>query len=374
MRILLFADWFEPAFRAGGPVRSAINLVQFLQQNHEVFVFTSDRDLHATIPLSNIKIDEWQRRNGLQVYYHTPGKMTFRVVRSVIDNVKPDRIYLNSMFSNMFIPLWIAYQSGKVILAPRGMLKPTALSHKPLKKFLYCAFLRFLGIERHICFHAADALEVAEIRTVFPHAGKVIAAPNIPVSITSALPTLHKQSGKLSILFVARLHPIKNLDFLIHVLHDIVDHIDLHIAVVREDAAYLEACMHLANKLPLNITVQWHFDLPPASILQLMQTVHLFVSPSKGESFGHAIFEALSVGCPVLISDQTPWKNLLPQKAGMELALDKDLFREGLDHFITLDNHAWQQFRQGALDLARRYVSGMDLEKHYNTLFDVHAS
>jgi glycosyltransferase involved in cell wall biosynthesis len=104
-----------------------------------------------------------------------------------------------------------------------------------------------------------------------------------------------------------------------------------------------------------------------------LQTVHVFVLPSKGESFGHAIFEALSLGCPVLISNQTPWNNLLAQNAGIDLPLDIVLFRKGLEHFITLDDHEWQQFRQGALALARRYVKGMDLEKNYNLLFDFHA-
>ncbi len=373
MRILVFADWFEPAFKAGGPVQSVVNLAHFLQQNHEVFVFTSDRDLHDNFPLQDIHVGEWQHRNGIQVYYHAHGKMTFRLVRSVIEKVNPHRIYLNSMFSNMFIPLWIAYQSGKIILAPRGMLKPTALSHKPLKKFLYCSFLRLLGIERRICFHAADILEGAEIRKVFPYAGKVITAPNIPVAITSALPPLNKQIGTLRLIFVARLHPIKNLDFLLHALINVSAEIELHIAVVREDAAYLEACMHQAEKLAANVSVQWHFDMPPVSILQLLQTVHVFVLPSKGESFGHAIFEALSLGCPVLISNQTPWNNLLAQNAGIDLPLDIVLFRKGLEHFITLDDHEWQQFRQGALALARRYVKGMDLEKNYNLLFDFHA-
>jgi glycosyltransferase involved in cell wall biosynthesis len=374
MRILVFADWFEPAFKAGGPVQSAINLVQFLRQNHEVFVFTSDRDLHDTFPLKGICVGEWQQRCGIQVYYHAPGKMTFRVVKSVIDKINPDRIYLNSMFSNMFIPLWVAFQSGKIILAPRGMLKPSALSHKPLKKYLYCSLLRVLGIERYICFHAADTVEIAEIRKIFPNAGKVIAAPNIPVAISTDLPILHKQSGRLNMAFVARLHPIKNLDFLLKLLHTAAGFIELHVAIVREDLAYLDTCMQLAEKLPANITVKWHVELPPASILDLLKTTQVFVLPSKGESFGHAIFEALSVGCPVLISDQTPWKNLLDRKAGMELSLETDAFKEGLDHFIALDDQAWQQFRQGALRLARDYVSGMDLEKKYNLLLGIYAS
>ena len=36
-----------------------------------------------------------------------------------------------------------------------------------------------------------------------------------------------------------------------------------------------------------------------------------FLLPTGGENFGHAIFEALSCGVPALISDRTPWRDLL---------------------------------------------------------------
>jgi hypothetical protein len=36
----------------------------------------------------------------------------------------------------------------------------------------------------------------------------------------------------------------------------------------------------------------------------------LFLFPTLGENYGHVISEALASGCPVVISDQTPWRNL----------------------------------------------------------------
>lgn len=49
---------------------------------------------------------------------------------------------------------------------------------------------------------------------------------------------------------------------------------------------------------------------------------HFFFSPSKGENFGHSIFEAFSHRLPVLISDQTPWKSLEQLSIGWDLKLD----------------------------------------------------
>jgi len=337
--------------------------------SHEIFVFTSDRDLHATAAFAGIVSDKWQKQDNINVYYYSPGKMTMGIIRKNLTLVAPDRIYLNSMFSNMIIPLWLAYQSGKVIIAPRGMLKASALAHKPFKKYVYCLLLRLVGIDKHVTFHAADAGEEVEIRKVFPLVRSVFTAPNIPVQITPALLPENKQEGHLRILFSARLHPIKNLSFLLSILNEVEGDIDLVIAVIREDPAYFKLCQQMAENLPEKIKVSWHCDLTPAEVLQLIQKVHLFVLPSKGESFGHSIFEALSVGCPVLISDQTPWRNLLTCKAGADIPLVDNLFLEAINTFVNLEDSRWQEFRRGALQKAKLYVEEMQAEYYYDKLF-----
>ena len=50
-----------------------------------------------------------------------------------------------------------------------------------------------------------------------------------------------------------------------------------------------------------------------------LQASHLFALLTLGENFGHAIGEALRAGCPVLISDQTPWTDVVATGAGVVL-------------------------------------------------------
>lgn len=374
MRILIFTDWFEPAYKAGGPVRSVVNLVRHLSHHDEVFVFTADRDLDDLEPFDDIDADQWITREGFKVFYASKGRMTFSLVRKVIRDINPNWIYLNSMFSNMIIPLMVAFQSGKVIMAPRGMLKPSALSHKYLKKFFYCAFLRLMGIEKYIRFHALDLQEVSEIRKIFPNAGEIKVAPNIPSKISSHTEWLEKKPGKLIILFSARLHPIKNLDFLLGLMKGVEGEVDLKIAIIREDEAYYRECLSLSEKLPANVSVTWMMDLPTDDIVKLLKTVHLFVLPTKGESFGHSICEALSVGCPVLISDQTPWKALLQRKAGMELPLQQGLFVEAINLFVEMTTEEWTSFSEGARKMYNEYMNKSDPALHYQKLFSRHES
>ncbi|NBT16058.1 MAG: hypothetical protein EBS95_06885, partial [Chitinophagia bacterium] len=112
MKILIFTDWFAPAYKAGGPVRSIVNMVNLLKKDHAVYVFTKDRDLKDTQPFQNIAQDEWMEADGFRIYHYAPGKMTLAKVRSVVQEIQPDRIYLNSMFSNMFLPMWVAAKKG----------------------------------------------------------------------------------------------------------------------------------------------------------------------------------------------------------------------------------------------------------------------
>jgi glycosyltransferase involved in cell wall biosynthesis len=99
------------------------------------------------------------------------------------------------------------------------------------------------------------------------------------------------------------------------------------------------------------------------------QEFDYFVLPTKGENFGHAIFEAMAVGCPVLISDQTPWTNLEQKNAGFDLPLEIDLFTKCIQHFIEMNYAEWKAYQQGALGFADAYMEKLDVKKQFNALF-----
>jgi glycosyltransferase involved in cell wall biosynthesis len=41
--------------------------------------------------------------------------------------------------------------------------------------------------------------------------------------------------------------------------------------------------------------------------------------PTLNENFGHSILESFCAGCPVIISDQTPWNGLQAIKVGVNV-------------------------------------------------------
>ena len=58
LRILIFIDWYIPAFKAGGPIRSVFNIVTQLSDVFEFYIITGDRDLGDLIPYPDLKLNE----------------------------------------------------------------------------------------------------------------------------------------------------------------------------------------------------------------------------------------------------------------------------------------------------------------------------
>ena len=371
-KILVFCDWYRPAFRAGGPVQSIVHLVERYSNEYDFFVFTSSIDLGGVRVVESSECGIWLERYGCRIQYNASGRLSMGVVRSIIQEVNPDWIYLNSMFSNMFFPLMAAYKSGKVILAPRGMLRPSAMAYKFMRKRAYLFLLRMLGIDQCIRFHATSEEEVNWIHSVFPQAQSIHIAPNISFPLPLELPKVEKEMGHLRIAIVGRMQSIKNIHKALEYIQQVEGRIAIDIFATPDDPHYRRQVFAWVSSLAArSIQVKVHEECRPEQVYEHLMRSHLFVLPTKGESFCHAIMESLSCGCPVLISDQTPWRNLSQDHAGLDLPLNNDVaWVNALRAFVCMDNDQWQQYRQGARKRAERYVKTSDLDVKYQSLFE----
>ena len=127
-KILIFSDWYLPAYKAGGPVRSISNLVSLLQGSAELFILTSDRDLGDAQPFEDVSLDVWiDLKPQTKLCYISIENQNYEYLKSKILEVNPDVVYLNSMYSKVFslYPLWFLLKNNdecRWILCPRGML------------------------------------------------------------------------------------------------------------------------------------------------------------------------------------------------------------------------------------------------------------
>lgn len=95
-RILIFIDWYLPAYKAGGPIRSVVNLVELLNDKFDFYIFTSDKDLGDKEAFENIKTDTWIEKSNASVFYASA--VSKKLVNKIIDDLQPKSIYFNSLF------------------------------------------------------------------------------------------------------------------------------------------------------------------------------------------------------------------------------------------------------------------------------------
>lgn len=377
-RILLFVDWYEPGFKAGGPIQSCLNIVKKLQDRYEFYIFTSDRDLGESTPYPHISVNCWiTGSKGEHIFYASPDFLKLQNITDVIHAVQPAVIYFNSMFSKYFtlIPITAikrAQYRGKVVLAPRGMLQAGALQQKGIKKKFFLYLFRLSGRAKKIVFHATDKQEKKDILKFLPNANEVVVAENIPNSDHSDFIYREKRTGILHMIFISRIHSKKNLLYLLELLSrsQFTGTINLDVYGVVDDISYEHRCRQLAARLPQNIQVHFKGALANTLVFDTLHKYHLFVLPTLGENFGHAIFEALSSGTPVLISDQTPWRNIEKEFAGWDISLQQpDRYVMVIDKMLKMDEQAYSQWTKGARLYAERFLTDFDFVSKYSVLF-----
>jgi glycosyltransferase involved in cell wall biosynthesis len=376
MKILLFADWYEPGYKAGGPIRSCVNFARNMREDYQVFVFTSDRDLGSADAYPAIRTDAWiELQEGLSVYYCSPEMLSWQNIHRQMDIILPDFMYFNSMFSLKFTiyPLLIGrlHKRDQVtILSPRGMLRESAIRFKTRKKKLFLNGLRISGLHRGIRFHATDQTETEDIYKYFGGSSAVTMVPNFPGAIADDLPIPIKIAGDLSMIFVGRIHPIKNLDFLLEVLKEVSPRVRLTIVGSMEDEDYWEKCKRIISALPDTVKVEYAGEMANRELQTVAAKHHIFALPTSGENFGHAIFEALALGRPVLISDQTPWRGLQAAGAGWDLPLNEPgFFRAAIGQAGAWGQEDYKKWCGSTREYIKNYIAGLNLKDEYQKLF-----
>jgi glycosyltransferase involved in cell wall biosynthesis len=369
-------DWYEPGFKAGGPIRSCVNFAQHMKNNYEVRVFTSDRDLGGKEAYPTVQTDKWLVLDGVFIFYGSPQQLSWKAILNQIKTLRPDYIYLNSFFSRYFAvyPLLmkrIGSIKAPIILAPRGMLKKTALQFKPGKKKIFLWLFKAFRFPALIQFHATDTTEAEDITRYFGNAAAVTLISNFPGVQKIFVEPRVKEIGSLKMIFIGRIHPIKNLYFLLESLQKVTANIQLTIAGILEDQQYWQRCNELIESLPTNIAVSFLGDVQHSALENLLYEHHVFVLPTQGENFGHAIFEALSAGRPALISNETPWKNLAIRNAGWDLSLsDVTVFTNTIERAAAMTREELIVWCKGAWQLCYDFINNSSLKERYINLFN----
>ena len=366
-RILVSTEWFPPAFKAGGPIRSVYNLILAMKSDGgnpdlEFFVLAGAYDLGEEEKMEGLDEGVWSHLegvSGVQVRYENRLNWKKSNWKNVFEEVKPDVLYLNSLFSLAFTlrPLQIARAKGvKTVLAPRGMLGAGALEIKPLKKFVFLSLARNLDFFRGVEFHASTEEEVREVNMHVP-GKKVFVARNFSDPTLKILPTT-TPSESVNLLCLGRVHPKKNLLFAVEILSKMDlkgKKVSVNIVGPSEDKKYLNSLLQLSNA---SLEVTYSGAVSHHGLREVFKNTHYLLMPTMHENYGHSIIESWGFGRPVLLSDNTPWR---------------DLQEKGLGHCTPLDPALWEAVFKEILLVSEPDLKGMSAKcnaRYQELVFD----
>lgn len=378
-QLLIFYDWFYPGFRAGGPIQSLTNLTLALTPSFEIYVITGAKDLNANAFYDSVQINTWNdivipgSAEAIKVFYAEKGKINRALLNQFFAAIQPDAVYLNGIFSYEFflMPLLTLPKldaNFKVVVCPRGMLKEGALSNKALKKKIYLRFLKHKGLLKRVHWHATTWEESLEIKKHFTARKGVLVAHNIPKKPYINVPFIAKNAGELKLVYLSLINEHKNLLLLLQLISQFDSKVSLDIYGPVVDEAYWKKCQALIELMPEK--VKYKGVVEPAKVQSVLVQYHTFILFTKGENFGHAIYESLSVGRPVVTSHFTPWQNLSQGNAGVNVDFENvEHTREKIDFFMQMQQNEYNVFCSSALNLATTYYSNLNAEEKYNKLF-----
>ena len=357
--ILTLVDFYLPGYKAGGPIRTLANMVDRLGDDFQFKIITSDRDFKDDAVYSGIKVDEWNRLGkAAEVFYMSPKKRSLRDFKRLFRSTGYEVIYLNSFFSPQFTikPLLLRRMrlipDKPLVIAPRGEFSLGALGLKSLKKRTYLLAAKAFGLYRGVIWQASSEHEEADIQRWFGKDVPVVVAPVLPPLVHSSdeLPLKsEKAAGRFKIIFLSRISRKKNLDGALKILDGLKGQVQFDIYGPMEDSAYWAVCQKLISSLAENIEVRYCGSVAHDQVGTVMMEHDLFFLPTLGENFGHVILEALCAGCPVLISDQTPWRDLEEKGVGWDLPVERiEMFREVLQRCVDMNDEVYVKWSERA--------------------------
>jgi len=374
-KILIFTDWYKPGYKAGGTTRSTSNMVDYLSDSLAIYIITRNTDHLDTIAYTSVKSNQWNKVDGATIYYLSKENITLKNIKKLTQEVSPDFIYCNSLYSLFFtlIPLYFAKKLKiKSILAICGMLSQGSLGVKSHKKKFFIFLSKVLGIFNKCTFHASNNNEKDDVINAFGSKSNIIIAQDLPEKKTISYQKKKKNNNQLKLVSVGRIAPEKNTLYALEVLKEVKTKITFDIYGSIYNQEYWQKCLAVINQLPSNIVVNYMDILNYKKIDETLKNYHVLFLPSTGENFGHVIIEAMINSCIPLISDKTPWKNLEEKKIGFDITLrKKEIFAEKIDFLALLNENDFNTMTANSYQYAHQVIYNNKSVNAYYKMFQL---
>lgn len=372
-RVLIVSDYI-PAENYGGPVVSMVNLIEECGDEFEFYVLAQNHDFNSKKPLEGIK-KGINKVGKAKVIYLNDEEVNYSNIKKIVKEIEPDIIYQNSIFHIKFcLPMLFLSKIERIplILAPRGELCNNAFNLGKEKKSIYLCILKKLNLLKNTYFHVTSEEEKYSVMSrldAVPHKVKLI--ENIPTPVDTPLLRRSKLNGELKVLFISRIQRKKNLKYAIQLVNELTSNIKFDIYGPIEDKLYWEECLSEIQKAPENIQIRYRGSVEHKDIYNIYPNYHVLFLPTLSENYGHVIVESMLYGCPVIISDQTPWTDINNHNSGFAFPLsNRKAFTEKLDELASMNSQQYNTLVDNCLNYILNKIGSNNLKSLYIDMFN----
>jgi hypothetical protein len=374
--ILVLMGGYWPGHESTGPNQSLVGLCKALGGEFSFKIVARDRAFGGSAPLA--PSGRWIELGFAQVQYCKVTMSGSEGLAKILRTTRHDVLAMNGFFDREFtIPAVLLRRLGCIprnpaVLSTRGEMASGALSLKTPRKTAYRAIARYAGLLRDVWLHGTERHEVEDIRARFPWSRGILMAPNVRtlVDVPAMVREQRNVGSRCRLVFVGRIARVKNLAFALDVLRRVVAPIDFDIYGPIDEPDYWMECARIIGELPENIRVTHKGEIANVKLPTEIGSASGMFLPSLGENFGHAIFEALSCGVPVIISNKTPWRGLEKDDAGWSLPLENaEEFIAAIHTLAQMKPEQHARLRIGARTRAERWVAQSDAIEQNRQLF-----
>lgn len=381
--VLVIVGHYVPGFKAGGIIRSVENMVNHLHREFQFLIVTRDRDIGDDAPYPDIKQKTWNTIGNARVYYLAPGTESVSQLRCIVQETAHDLIYFNSFFDPLTVKVLFNRRLGHlgrkpILLNPRGEFGWASLSQKYPKKALFMRLAQLVGLYTPVRWHASSTFEAEDIMNAMniPRQSIYIALDLPPITEygtdCAPGPVSDRGTDGIRVVFLSRIAPEKNLNFALKVLTRVRTKVTFDIIGPIENTACWHECQILVRQLPTHVTARVLGAIKPSEVMKTLSEYDLLFLPSGGEGYGNVIAESLTTGTPVLISTNTPWRNLEDRGLGWDLPLDDmDSFVRVVDELGSARGTDYVERRKMVKENMRQFISDSSLVAQNRELLNV---
>ncbi len=235
----------------------------------------------------------------------------------------------------------LAQTQGKpYLVSAHGMLEPWALAQKALKKRMYGALVERPLLQRAACLHALTLAEAEDYRrygcnnpiAVIPNA---VEAPETIVD-TSWRERFPSVETRRTVLFLGRLHMKKGVALLLEAWRLLAAQFPDALLVLAGpgEPTYVQQLQEQVRTTGLGDSVLFTGMLDQTSKWAALSQAHVFVLPSFSEGLSVATLEALSVGTPVIVTEECHLPEVLSAGCGWQIAPSAEQLQQALQQAL----------------------------------------